>query len=189
MTDSGIRFIAGEDMKAGTPVEIDPRTGMLRALRFGESVHEQTIPNNVWTEIRGTGVEVWHNAGAPMTVRARAAQNREASPSAKTVRKHVHVCGHPCINLPDHNDYGEPCTHREAYEKITTHTRIHSMDGHPDVCSECSEALCEWIEWPCSRWNPKRLPETRCIMATNVSDHAAHEIEGTKGPEWWCVGS
>jgi hypothetical protein len=67
------------------------------------------------------------------------------------------------IELPDHNDYGEPCTHREAYEAILAqgkHTRVQPFAAlQPDsfVCLECSDAVQEWVEWPCEGWKKRAV--------------------------------
>lgn len=58
--------------------------------------------------------------------------------------------------LPMHQDYGGPCGHREAYDAVTTHTRTTTPVG-PDFCAECSEAIQEWVPWPCPRAKPDPL--------------------------------
>lgn len=52
--------------------------------------------------------------------------------------------------LPDHADWDGPCGHRKAWDAVTTHTRTVNGIG-PDHCAECSDAIREWVEWPCRR--------------------------------------
>lgn len=62
--------------------------------------------------------------------------------------------------LPEHQDYGDPCTHVEAYENVKTHTSVHSYSiggglKAPKICRECSDAIQEWVQWPCPRMKEK----------------------------------
>ena len=64
----------------------------------------------------------------------------------------------PCAThgaLPGHQHYpgdggcsGTDC--RKRWEAVTTHTRSQT-DAGPDYCAECSEAIQEWVAWPCPR--------------------------------------
>jgi hypothetical protein len=55
------------------------------------------------------------------------------------------------LHLPDHQDFGEPCIHVTDWLAVTTHTRTPSQPSGPDYCLECSEAVREWVSWPCER--------------------------------------
>jgi hypothetical protein len=52
--------------------------------------------------------------------------------------------------LPAHQDYDGVCPHVGAYFSVISHTRG-STQGGPDYCVECSEAIQEWVAWPCPR--------------------------------------
>lgn len=54
------------------------------------------------------------------------------------------------MRLPDHVDWDGYCTHRSAWDAVTTHTRTVNGIG-PDHCQECSAAISEWVVWPCTR--------------------------------------
>jgi hypothetical protein len=108
-------------------------------------------------EIRGTATNEESIQQFFSEVRAALDLDREASPQTESPSPSGHF---DSIKLPPHNDYGDPCTHREAYEKVMregNHTRRLSYDPatdqpSPDVCAECSSAVSEWVEWPCAGW-------------------------------------
>lgn len=52
----------------------------------------------------------------------------------------------PCRYGP--HMYDEPCKCAERIAQVVTHTRTQTDQG-PDFCAECSEALSEWVPWPC----------------------------------------
>jgi len=57
-------------------------------------------------------------------------------------------------DLPDHNDYGDPCWHREQYEAVVIHTPEVPFPAtlpNRKICKECSAAVQEYVEWPCPR--------------------------------------
>lgn len=53
--------------------------------------------------------------------------------------------------IPGHQDWGKPCTHIAAWNAVTTHTRTSAPENGPDFCAECSDAIQEWVPWPCAR--------------------------------------
>lgn len=53
--------------------------------------------------------------------------------------------------LPPHQDYDGACPHVGAYYSVISHTRASLTDAQLDYCVECSEAVQEWVAWPCPR--------------------------------------
>jgi len=49
--------------------------------------------------------------------------------------------------------YGEPCDCEARLAAVTTHTRTLTVHG-PPFCQECSEAISEWVPWPCEGATP-----------------------------------
>jgi hypothetical protein len=45
---------------------------------------------------------------------------------------------------------GETCECEERLSLVVTHTKT-STDRGPDFCAECSEAIAEWVPWPCDQ--------------------------------------
>jgi hypothetical protein len=43
---------------------------------------------------------------------------------------------------------GDTCDCKARLAQITTHTRTSTPQG-PDFCEECSDAVSEWVQWPC----------------------------------------
>lgn len=43
---------------------------------------------------------------------------------------------------------GDTCDCRARLAQVTTHTRTSTPQG-PDFCEECSDAVSEWVQWPC----------------------------------------
>lgn len=52
---------------------------------------------------------------------------------------------HPCQRK---THYGEACDCEARLALVVTHTRTSTPLG-PDYCAECSEAISEWVPWPC----------------------------------------
>jgi len=53
---------------------------------------------------------------------------------------------HPCQRRPH---YGEPCDCEARLAQVFTHTRTSTGGYGPDFCAECSQAINEWVPWPC----------------------------------------
>lgn len=51
--------------------------------------------------------------------------------------------------------YGEACDCAARLAQVITHTRTSTGGYGPDFCAECSEAISEWVPWPCEA---KRSP-------------------------------
>lgn len=60
---------------------------------------------------------------------------------------------------------GDTCECEARLAAVTTHTRTATEQG-PDYCAECSEAISEWVSWPCDDAEPE-APRIEDVVAAH----------------------